>query len=325
MVRRSLVCAALVVVGCGRMDTEQSFRAGLPTRDMVEVKAPQQSGQGLEVEGQGEGQGEGEVSELYRLTRDATRSVNGSTLAVLALLEQVTKYPPTSIAGDTAVWGPHTGALDANTWKLSVTRTAPGAYRYELEAKGRSEPDSAFRTLLSGEHVARLDAAGEPVEGFGTGQFTLDWDQAQTLPEHDGSVGKMIATYSRPDETGTASLQVDFRQVRDDQDASKRVDARYGYRATPGSGGEFDFVLLTNWYAGTTPERLSIKSRWQQAGAGRSDVRVSGGDLPGTAEVNECWDTAFASRYLRASYDPRVGYGTEATDCAFSTALYSSL
>lgn len=324
MVRKSLICASLLFVGCGGLSTEESFRAGLPTREIVEVKVPQASGQGLEAEVQGQSQ-QGQVSDLYLLTRDATRSVNGGTLAVLALLDQVTKYRPTSLSGDTAVWGPHTEALSPNTWKLSVTRTGENAYSFRLEAKGRTEPDSAFRTILSGQHTARVDAAGEPVEGFGSGEFTLDWDQAQTLPERDNNVGRMTARYSRPDETSAATLEVDFRQVRDDQEPTRRVDARYGYRSTPGSGGEFDFVLSNNFHAGTARERLSIKSRWQQGGAGRSDVKLSGGDLPGEATVNECWDTAFASRFLRVSYDPRQGYGTEATDCAFTPASYSSL
>jgi len=74
-------------------------------------------------------------------------------------------------------------------------------------------------------------------------------------------------------------------------------------------------------------ETLTIKSRWLESGAGRSDVELTGGDLgEESATANECWDTSFASRYLRASYAlPQVRYGIEASDCAFTTADYSSL
>ena len=44
------------------------------------------------------------------------------------------------------------------------------------------------------------------------------------------------------------------------------------------------------------------------------------------ATASECWDTAFASQFLRASYTfPQVQYGTEASDCAFTSASYSTL
>ena len=325
MLRQSLLCAALVVVGCGRASQEESFRAALPTKDLVEVKAPKSGSQALAAEVHGQA-GQGQTSDLYQLTRAATVTVNGGTFAVLALLDAVTKFQPTSIQGDTAVWGPHTDAQSPNTWKLTVKKTGANTYSYTLDAKGKTEADSAFRTVLSGKHTARTDGSGEPVAGFGSGDFTLDWDKAATLPEHDNNVGKMTVTYSRKDDTSPATLDADFRNVKDGNDATKRVDVRYGYKATPNAGGEFDFVLLSNMFGSlSTPERLSIKSRWQQTGAGRSDVKLSGGDLPGTAEVNECWDATFASRYLRASYDPRLGYGTEATDCVFNAAVYSAL
>jgi hypothetical protein len=73
-------------------------------------------------------------------------------------------------------------------------------------------------------------------------------------------------------------------------------------------------------------EHLTIKSRWTAAGAGRSDVKATGGDLVADATANECWDTNFLSQYLFANWAPMHGHGTEAQDCAaFPTADYSSL
>jgi hypothetical protein len=326
--RKSLLISALMLAGCGRMDREEEFRSVLPTKEMVEVKTPEKSGQALTSEEAVHGQGEGDLSELYKLTRGTTVLVNGGTLLVLGLVNAVTEHRPTTVTEDSAVWGPHTEALARNTWKLTVKKTGDSTYSYTVSAKAKEADDSAFVDVITGTHTAAVDEAGEPVKGFGQGEFTLDWDKEATLPEHGPNVGRFTVKYSRLDETSTATVDAAFRQVRDENDATKRVDADYRYAATPTQGGQFDFKLIQDWYkASDAKETLTIKSRWLESGAGRSDAELSGGDLgEETATTNECWDTAFASRYLRASYTfPQVQYGTEASACAFTSASYSSL
>ena len=68
-----------------------------------------------------------------------------------------------------------------------------------------------------------------------------------------------------------------------------------------------------------------MKSRWSQTGAGRSDVKVTRGDL-GTNEgtISECWDANFASQYLTISF-PAYSYGNVSACGSFSTAVYSVL
>ncbi|WP_375772461.1 hypothetical protein NR798_16750 [Archangium gephyra] len=328
--RKSLLISALLLAGCGRMDREEEFRSVLPTKEMVEVKTPEKSGQALTSAEAVQGQGQGDLSELYKLTRGTTLFVNGGTLLVLGLVDAVTEHRPTTLTEDTAVWGPHTEPLARNTWKLTVKKTGENTYSYTVSAKAKEAQDSAFVDVITGTHTAAVDAAGEPMKGFGEGEFTLDWDKAATLPEHDTNVGRFTVKYSREDEKSAATVDAAFRQVRDENDASKRVDADYRYAATPTQGGQFDFKLVQDWFkkeGSAAKETLTIKSRWLESGAGRSDVELTGGDLGAeSATANECWDTAFASRYLYASYTvPRLQYGIEASDCAFATASYSSL
>lgn len=328
--RKSLLISALMLAGCGRMDREEEFRSVLPTKEMVEVKSPAQSGQAL-TSGDVQGQGKGDLSEMYKLTRATTLVVNGGTLAVLGLVDAVTKHRPTTLTEDTAVWGPHTEALARNTWKLTVKKTGDNTYSYTVSAKAKEKDDSAFVDVITGTHTAAVDAAGEPMKGFGEGEFTLDWDKAETLPEHDDNVGRFTVKYSREDNTSTATVDAAFRQVRDENNPDKLVDADYRYAATPGQGGQFDFKLTQDWYVksgSAAKENLTIKSRWVESGTGRSDVKLTGGDLgQEEATASECWDTAFASSYLRASYTlPQVQYGNEASDCGtFTLASYSSL
>jgi hypothetical protein len=248
---------------------------------------------------------------------------------VLNLIEEITKHTPTSLTADVAVWGPYTDALSPTTWKLTVTKTADHAYSYKLEGKGKAEADSAFKTVLSGSHRIAVDAQGNRLRDFGNGSLKLDWDAAQQLPEHDNNVGTVDIRYERPDAQAVAKVEADFRNVKDDERPGTKVNADYRYTETPGAGGEFDFALAKNF--DTDPnrpaiERLTIKSRWAQSGAGRADVKITGGDfIVASATVSECWDANFLSQYLEANWPLAPNYGAVSACGSLSTALYSSL
>jgi hypothetical protein len=321
MLRKSLLCAALMFAGCdSAKNDEESFREGLPSKEMVEVKAPSKGGQGLTAAGQGD------TADYYKLTVGAAVTVNGGTLWVLNLIEEIVKHPPTSIEGDVAVWGPHTGALSPNTWKLTVTRTDDHSYSWVLEGKGKTEQDSAFKAVLSGTHTASVDADGERVKGYGSGEFLIDWDKSRTLPgANPNDMGTAEIRYSRTQAGAVASVEADFHQVRDEEVQGGRVDAKYAYKQAPSAGGELDFVIKKNVYPGTAVENLAIKSRWEATGVGRSDIKLSGGNVPFDAKVSECWDSNFLSAFYTANYNVELDYGTVSACGSFSTAVYSTL
>lgn len=329
MFRKSLLCAAsLLFVGCGQVE-ENEFRDGLPSKEMVAVKAPGgASGQGLE-DGTVSALAKGDTSDFYKLTRGATVVVNVGTVAVLNLIEEITKHTPTTLEGNTAVWGPHTNALSPNTWKLTVTQDAEHKYSYKLEGKAKTAEDTAFKVILSGTHNIATDEKGNRLRNFGSGSFKLDWDAAQTLPEHGPEVGTADIRYTRPSATVETTVEADFRNVNDNDRPGTRINADYRYKELPSAGGEFDFRLDKNLDtdpARSAIERLTIKSRWSQSGAGRADARVTQGDVGATpATVNECWDANFTSQYLAISFAPTVGYGDASACGTFSAAVYSAL
>ncbi|RKH63671.1 hypothetical protein [Corallococcus aberystwythensis] len=332
MLRKSLLCASLLFVGCNDAETsdEATFRDGLPSKEQVQVKPPQQKGQGLMAEGPSATFSQGERSGYYQATVDATASVNLGTLWVLNLIEQITRYPPTTLEENKAVWGPGTEALSPITWRLTVTKSGDASFSWVLEGKGKTEEDSAFRAVLSGTQQVSVDEDGERQRGFGSGELFIDWDAAHTLPDADDHVGTVEIRYARPSATADATVDADFHQVRDDKDPSKRVDGKYHYKTTATAGGEFEFATIQNIHEGDQTaaklENVSIKSRWTATGAGRADVKASGGDLTSLLTVNECWDTNFRSTYLATNLFPGQGYGDEQTSCAgFTTAVYSSL
>src|SRR5262249_15118274 len=65
-----------------------------------------------------------------------------------------------------------------------------------------------------------------------------------------------------------------------------------------------------------TDENGDLNSRWDATGAGRADVRISGGNVPSTTTVlaSECWSDAFARTYYtdNVSYRPTTG---DASSC----------
>ncbi|WP_426730450.1 hypothetical protein [Myxococcus faecalis] len=328
MLRKSLLCAALMLVGCDsdkKQDVE-SFRQGVPSKQMVEVSSPGPTG-----DGQGKTSayyGEGQLSGNYLLTATAAVSINAATLSVLGLVAEIVKHPPSSIEGDIAVWGPHTGPLDPLTWKLTVKHTGGDTYSWVLDAKGRLEPDSGFKTVLSGSHTAGVDGDGERLSGYGSGQFLIDFEKERALPGNEAGeqpLATLEVRYSRTGPNATASVEADFDYTNT---GDLVTSAKYRFKQVPGSGGELDFVSQQDIDTDPTRaklERLAIKSRWERNGVGRSDIKLSGGDLFGEATLNECWDQGHMSTYYAASYNPVIGYGAVSACGGFSTAVYSSL
>lgn len=321
--------APLVVLpGCGLKDDADGFRGGVPRHETVEVRTPggvQTSN--LTAEGVTGRQGAllGQRADYYAVTRTVTAMINGGTVGVLTLVRLIVNYPATSVTGDTAVWGPHTNPLESNTWRLTVTRLEANKFQYEFDARAKTADDSAFITILAGTHTRGA------TEGFGSGTFSLDWDAARTLPDHGDEVGKATFTYARESFASSGTVDVNFTGIKEDK-TGELFDAVYKYSDTPGAGGNFQYAATQDYLpepgnTGTAKEKLTIRSRWQQTGAGRSDVRLSGGDLTATGTVgtaNECWDSNFASVYMLQSWAPAAGWGAE-TACVFTPAEYSTL
>jgi hypothetical protein len=338
--RRSLVLLGvtemIALAGCGPLDGS-GFEASTPTAETVALNVPATAaasgaltaGGVVEVK---RGALLGEIAGAYQLTYAITHVVNGGTGAVLVLVRTIVAFPPSSVDGDTAVWGPHAEPLDQNAWRLTVTRLDRNVFSWRFDGKPKTAADSAFVTILSGTHTRAVDAGGHVIEGFGSGTFVVDWDAAQTLPQHDDNVGVASFTYSRLDPGATETIGVDFRGIQD-KTTREIYDAVYAYTATPGAGGDLEYGANQDSFpgpgpTGTAKETLTLHSRWQETGAGRTDYQVSGAEVTaavgGPVTASECWDASFASQYKNVSYDASQDWGAESS-CAFPTADFSTL
>jgi hypothetical protein len=320
--------------GCGRLDGEgDEYRQGVPLHEDVAIVVPggeQQAG-ALHADGVAEIRSKllGETAALYQLTRTVTTGVNAGTAAVLGLVRTITLFPPSSVDKDdaVAVWGPHNEPLSPNTWRLTVHRIQRGQFEYVFEAKPKTAADTGYLTILSGHHTVANTGlrrrAGLPA--YGSGDFDINWDNAQMLPEHDDNVGTAHFVYSRPEPGADVHIDVTFHQVMD-KATQMRIDAKYGFVQTPAAGGSFQFTVAKNEIPTTAAlETLTVRSRWQQTGAGRSDVKMTGGDLATEATANECWDSNFMSVHMTNSYGDAAKVWGAVADCdaAFQTPDYA--
>lgn len=322
--------AVLVAGACQPVDDASEYRNAIPTRETVTMKVPGAQGSGAALMATGDTSVTalallGQTAEFYQMTRNVSRVVNGGAVLVLGLVREVVRHPPTSVGENQAVWGPWTDALSPNTYRVTVTRTGDNEYAYKFEGKARGAADSAYVIVLSGTHRPTRGPNGVPLERFGEGSFVLDWDAAATLPEHGREAGTASYTYSRRGPALPTTVGAQFRSVNDEDRPGQRVDADYAYGEAPDGSGTLDFTFTPSMVA-TGPARFSVKSRWQADGAGRADVRATGGEVPAgeSATASECWDALFRSTYLTASWSPALGWG-QASACVFSDATYSTL
>jgi hypothetical protein len=69
-------------------------------------------------------------------------------------------------------------------------------------------------------------------------------------------------------------------------------------------------------------ENVSENSRWDATGAGRADVRMTGGDFASTVVLaSQCWSSAFTQVYYtdNVSYRPTTG---TVSSCAYAQASF---
>jgi hypothetical protein len=296
----------------------------MPTADTAKVELPKgSSGQGGLITAEQALRGEG--SGMFGLTLASVLVVNGTTLWVLGGLGAVAGQDPTSVNGNTATFGPHTPVFSPTTWRLTVERKGNNVFEYTLEAKPKDAPDSEYARVLDGQHEVAISDEGRPLRGFGEGNFTLHWEHVTRLSNQPAKRGTAEFRYSRMSPTDEVKVDVDFEEFVGN--ATTPNTALYRYAQVPGGKGSFQFAVDTNvhWFDPnrTAAERLSIKSRWVESGEGRSDVRVSGGDLSSPETLNECWDSRFRSTYLDRT-DSLESWGNEAQDCVFTSAEYAN-
>jgi hypothetical protein len=315
---------AVAASACGADDGNALLRA-VPQRGTVSMNVPTGQGQALSL---------GETSPFYRSTVEIAVAVNGGIAGVYNVIEAITALPPTSTDNATvAVWGPsQPRGLERNAFRLTVSKVSDGVYSYVLDARPKA-------SIADEDFVAIVDGTATPNDNNdGSGSLNVHWGALRSLDGNECMIGELRSTYDASSEPRT--LAVTFIEAKDGcRDDGPPTSAEYLYAETADQSGTLDYAEEKNIHAQDEDkpldETFEVHSRWNGAGAGRSDVRIGGGEvtpdlaalLPASGatgvDVVECWDASFALVYtattpteLSPLFNESAG---DSAQCAFTS------
>lgn len=284
-------CLAMILVaaGCGGMSPgEDEYREALPTSEQLALSVP-----GAKPSQQQEGKLTqalvGQRALLYLVTRDTSIKVNATLWITLNIIRSITVHPPTKVGVDYAVWGSGGHGLGLLSWKLYVKRVSPGKYNYTLSARRKTKLAGAFSTIVSGTSTRGTSSV---FAGY-SGSVTADADALHALaPIRYPTRGRAVVHY---DTTGTTrSVKMALKGYS--KLGFQRSEVNYAYLDRADRSGEFSYAVETDIHLRNgAREQVTVKSKWNAAGAGKGLATISGGDLPSgvVGKATECWDSAF--------------------------------
>jgi hypothetical protein len=258
----------------------------------------------------------GDPAFWYSFTRDLRDGVNVVTAVVLVSVWAVAHTEPSEIDEDHAVFGPFEGdSLEPARYRLTVTRIGDHHFRYVLDGQRKSGGD--FVTVLDGDGYSRAS------DSHGDGQFTLDLGKAKILDpsRHLNDSGTVTIVHELPSDIGRrhdALPRTIVATIAPEGEASLSITSN----AHEDHTGELDVTAHVDIDDAhdTALEDVTVTSRWQPTGAGRSDIGISGGDLPAAGfegvTATECWGTDFSRVYYvdSAGFKPTEG---DAAECVY--------
>ncbi len=246
-----------------------------------------------------------------RTTFWTATTVNAGVAWTLGRLRTVASLPPTTCDALACTWGPWADREGLNVWRLVARRDGAG-WSYHLEARRGSDARATFAPIVAGFAYP----GAQPSRG--TGSFAVDFDAAAALDHAEGwqqeDFGRLEVRYDARDVVRVDATALGVR-CRDPEDPVL-LDAVYAFRATP-AGGELQVALRT---IETTPRNLSLRSRWDAAGAGRGDAQWVSAGLQ--YHASECWSDAALGFALLFDDDPPAG---DEGACAFAAALFADV
>ena len=315
--RKFLVLSFVAAIACGGSFKDRS-REALPSKDTVAMGSPSSSSGATSMGNDQITQNStaGQHSAFFDLTVGVSTTFNVGAAVMLGIVESVTNSEPTSCTQTSCTWGPGHGPFDYNDYKLVVSEAGDG---YDWALSGRDIHAAAiaeFTVFLSGHAVPG------PQKHHGSGNFTVDFDAAATLPGPHDATGKMVVTaYSN---VGPAHLDVTYTGAKDSQHAGQFNNIVYSYANNNTGGGDLQFAVHNT----TSQDNFSVHSRWKNDGQGRADVQGQGGG--NSVQLSECWGAApFLVSYFNSSitlnFPPFGGpvSGIESA-CAYAPADFSS-
>ena len=318
--------AALWMTGCGdSTDSTSDLLDGIPDSESLRVKLPggstAQSALTVQPKGALTNSALGQTGEFYTFTRQMTEQVNSGVYQLLLMIDDIAHQPATTKETDKWIWGPYTpGGLDPGSYRVTIQKTGDKDYTWSLEEKPKDADDDAFKQAMGGTHTS----GARPRRGAGT--IALDFDAMAAVDATKPERGQADVTYQS--DTYPVTVTVAFRNFVG-QDKKPPADSDYHYTENQDGSGEFSFAIGSDIDNKGKDEDVKVMSRWLADGRGRSDVRITGGDLTAQSITEivavECWDKAYLRTYFedwatttaqgKINIDPTQG---DAATCAYT-------
>ena len=280
------------------------YRDALPDVASLTLSMPESEGS----------KGLGELATLYDATVDFTRDVNGHFLLYLGHIDEITSYEPTSQEGDTLTWGPWTDPYTPPTTAemlFEMTLVADSTYEYFLKWRIKDSGED-WTNIWVGYTEHNTSTARR-----GVGYFNVYATEAKAIDPTINESGTIFVDYDTVNDGRRIDIEYeDFysEEWEGGEGPSEAIDATYNYYSHADGIGEF----LFDWWDDAqrelpgeeyhNMEHYWFSTRWQAAGAGRSDVIITEGDLEDigidyygspieSVNVSECWGNDFMRAY----------------------------
>jgi hypothetical protein len=332
------IAAFAVGAGCGLGDDE--YQNAPPTSRQVTIPVPGANGK---TSASSEGGGHidsallGTTSEYYQFTYAVSATVNVVTIALVDLVHHIAEQKPSSSGMNSRTWGPYTpGGLDPLTYRQVVTKLADKHFTFSIEARLKSESsDAAFVALLDGE----ITKGKDPDTGKGT--MTLHFDNRRKLLPDTCEQGTIAFAFDNTQPLAVNDVM--FHQFANANPMNKLcksetpTDAMYHYDQTSDGAGDFVFSFAANIHKDTDnkplSETVSIRSRWLASGAGRSDFKLSGGEVQTDlmtaglmqtfVSASQCWDASYQTIYETSAPSQLhlIATAGDPMKCAFTSEM----
>ncbi len=331
-----LATAVLSGAGCGNYSKDDLlFFSAIPELRDVSLQPPGVDDARLEAATPGQ-----TTQALDACTENTLRcqaqniagGLNDLTFGLLAIIDNIMRYPPSQRSSEERVWGPIYLQDQNASFRFAMRRLDDGdepRYAHCLHfANGdvgdsandigcdEARHDSGMLRVLSGEFIpgVRSDAAARS----GAGQLLLEADHLKELDPNQDIEGTFDIVYDNFG--GTQAISIDIEAPG--STGAIPDTAEYTYALFENGAGEFAFVIKAdiNGDFFSTKETYAIESRWNASQAGRATAKVSGGDLPDglSWDVDECWNEQLETVYYRDPEPNNPDVGADDSVCALT-------
>ena len=305
---RALIFSAVVLAtACGGnwSNRDLDFANALPDRDLLKSKLPTSTTSSAPltgVETRRDGLSVGDPSTAYADANKAKSDFNGMIDNILGAVDAIRKYPPTTRATSSRIWGPY---ADTNNpgfeFRLVITQTDDASFTWSLDSHKIGED---FFSIVSGAFNPTMSLTR------GQGSFAVHIKDFKSKIKIDAgleALDEISVSYATDVFPNTVAMLFTFSSGN----ASGLSKIGYTSRELADASGALQFLISTPDNAQISSSK--INAMWLPSGAGRSVGSIQTGTLAGASQT-ECWDAAFTVTYFKQDWLGGMTSGN-ASDC----------